>query len=84
MADTSGVLPAFAPPVREGTSEGQVVTAFLVGYAVLWVTLTAMTESPRTSGLAAALASAVAVSATVLYAATAAENLGISASGGSA
>lgn len=70
-------LAALTPKVREGQDEAEVVVAFLAGYAVLWVTLTLMTESPRTSGLAAAFAVTIATAGTVLYLASAADNLGL-------
>ena len=59
--------------------ERTVIAEFLVGYAVLWLALTAMTESPNTAKLGAALAGAVALGATFLYLREAAGNLGLGA-----
>lgn len=70
-------IAAVTPQMRDGQNEAEVIARFLAGYAVLWVGLTLMTESPRTSGLAAAFAVAIATGATVLYLSTAAENLGL-------
>lgn len=75
-------LAAFTVPDGGGapTQERAVVVEFLVGYAVLWLALTAMTEVDASSGAAAALAVAIASGASILYLADAASNLGLSGS----
>lgn len=73
-------LPAFDPGasgVKVSDDERVVIAEFLVGYGVLWLALTAMTESPNTARLAAALAGAVALGATFLYLREAVGNLGL-------
>ena len=57
--------------------EKQVIVKFLVGYAVLWIVLTAGAENSTTADAAAALAVSIAFGATVLYFASAAQNLGV-------
>jgi len=67
-AETAGELEAFG--------------RFAVGYAVLWVVLTAMAERPTTRPLAVAFALSIAAVATVYYLPTAARNLGLAAEEG--
>lgn len=79
----SGVqLAAFRTPDESAgpilsDSERNVVVEFIVGYAVLWLALTALTESDATAPVGAALAVAIASSASVLFLADAIGNLGL-------
>ncbi len=75
----SSPIAAFVQPPG-GTidpQEKQVIVKFAVGYAVLWIVLTAGAENDSTADAAAALAVSIAFAATLLYFASAASNLGI-------
>lgn len=73
-------VPALTKPKRtqaEATAEVETFGKFIVGYAVLWFALTAMSESPKTAPLASAFALAIAGVATVYYLPEAVKNLGL-------
>ena len=74
---STGSLPALTKPTTTPGAERPIVLEFIVGYAALWVVLTAMTESKTSSGFAAALAVSIATGSTVLYLAKALENLNL-------
>jgi hypothetical protein len=79
-SDTSpSLIAAFVQPPSGGLppAEKQVVVQFLVGYALLWIVLTAGAENDTTADAAAALAVSIAFAATLLYFASAAQNLGV-------
>ena len=84
MAATAGpVTGATAGPVSGlmpgsvDQDEKAVIGKFLIGYAALWVVLTAGTELDSTADAAAALAVAIAITATFLYLPKVTQNLGL-------
>lgn len=64
-------------PHTVDSDEKAVIAKFIIGYAGLWLILTAGTESDTTADAAAALAVAVAFTATFMYLPKAVANLGL-------
>ena len=64
-------------PHTVDADEKAVIAKFVIGYAALWLLLTAGTETDTTADAAAALAVAIALTATFLYLPKAIANLGL-------
>ena len=64
-------------PHTVDADEKAVIAKFVIGYAALWLILTAGTETNTTADVAAALALTVALAATFLYLPKAMQNLGL-------
>ena len=76
MANTTGPVPGLIPQTVDA-SETAVIFKFAIGYAGLWLILTAATESDVTADAGAALAVAIALTASFLYLPKAVSNLGL-------
>lgn len=64
-------------PTESKGDEGTTKVKFLVGYAALWVVLTAMADNKDSAPLAGAFAVSIAFAATVMFLPEAVANLGL-------
>ena len=76
MANTTGPVEGLIPHTVDA-DETAVIFKFAVGYAALWLILTAMTESDTTADVGGALAVTIAIGASFLYLPKAVSNLGL-------